>query len=71
MMYYVFHNNQLIYQKDQALSTIPDGAYELLHADHTHTYWSFKTKRRLRLIKLKHVPKEIRLLCLVLNIPLT
>ena len=66
-MFYVFHNKQLLFQVDKLPSILPDDTYILAN---THRMWLYKHKSRAyRPIAQKHVPKEIKLLCLLLNIP--
>ena len=66
-MFYVFHNKQLLFQVDKLPSTLPDDTYILSNSG---LMWLYKHKHRsYRLIAQKHVPKEIKLLCLLLNIP--
>lgn len=68
-MIYVFHDNQLFYQGDKKPGILPDHAYVAIAGKKAH--WWYKHKRaELRSLHHTHIPKEIRLLCLLLNIPL-
>ena len=67
-MYYVFHDNQLFFQGEKLPSILPDNSYLLTK---TGRKWLFKSKRKeYRPLQPKHIPKEIRMLCLLLNIPI-
>ena len=68
-MIYVFHDNQLFYQGDKKPSILPDHTYVAITGRNTH--WWYKHKRaELRPLPTHNIPKEIRLLCLLLNIPI-
>ena len=68
-MIYVFHDNQLFYQGDKKPRIFPDHAYVAIAGQKTH--WWYKHKRaELRPLSTQDIPKEIRLLCLLLNIPI-
>ena len=67
-MNYVFHDNKLVFQGDEIPSILPDNSYILIGTDR---FWLYKHKgKEYRPLFQKHVPKEIRLLCLLLNIPI-
>lgn len=69
-MNYVFHDNQLFFQGEKVPSLLPDHSY-LLMGSNPDRYWLYKHKRQeYRPVNPKHIPKEIRLLCLILNIPI-
>lgn len=68
-MVYVFHDNQLIYQGKKKPSLLPDHAYVAI--EFQGIKWWYKHKRvELRPLSTQDIPKEIRLLCLLLNIPI-
>lgn len=67
-MIYVFHDNQLIYQGAIWDTVVPP--HSVVY-DAANKEWAVKYDRKyLRPIKLKHVPKEIKVLCLLLGIPM-
>lgn len=69
-MFYVFHDKQLFFQGEKLPSILPDCSY-IFTPDMYGTPWSYKHKRKEYYpVEPKHIPKEIRLLCLLLNIPL-
>mgnify|MGYP000258741369 CR=1 FL=1 len=66
-MIHVFKDNQLIYSGNTANFYIPENAYV-----YTVPYksWSRRYERNyLRPVQDKHVPKELKMLCILLNIP--
>jgi hypothetical protein len=67
-MIYVFKDSQLIYQGEHPPHTYPLHSY--VYVSWTKS-WSVKYDRNyLRPIKDKHLPKELKLLCLLYNISL-
>ena len=68
-MLYVFHENRLIFKGvKMGFNSIPKHAY--VYHD-IYNEWSVKYERNsLRLIKDKHLPKELKVMCLIYGIPL-
>ena len=68
-MIYVFHENQLIYQGDRPPpNDYPMNAYVYVTPLNK---WFVKYERScLRPIKDKHLPKELKVMCLIYGIPL-
>ncbi len=67
-MIYVFHENQLIYQGDKPPDSYPMESY--IYVSH-YKQWYVKYERNyLHPIKDKHLPKELKVMCLIYGIPL-